>query len=431
MKKTVCELFAGVGGFRLGLERSSKDWKTVWANQWEPSRKSQWAFECYVENFCENKNKEEIYSNKKNDDGISPWNDINISKVRDDAINEWSNVDIAKVDTNNIPEHNLLVGGFPCQDYSVARTKAEGLKGKKGVLWWEIERILKDKRPSFVLLENVDRLIKSRNGRDFGVILACFNNLGYNVQWRVINAADYGFRQKRRRVFIFASKLENNYSKEILDGEVKNILKKDGFFSSTFPLKEIDQIFESKLATDLVEVSDNFKFSFVNSGLMKEGRIYSAKAYPVELEKDKVATIKDILEEEVDEEYFLTEEELKDWEYMKGAKAIERVSKSGHKYTFREGAIAFPDPIDKPARTMLTSESSKNRSSHVINDPKTGRLRKLTPNECDQLNHFPKGWTNTKTISNSFRYFCMGNALVVGLIEKMGERLNQIIKNED
>ena len=115
---------------------------------------------------------------------------------------------------------------------------------------------------------------------------------------------------------------------------------------------------------------------------------------------------------------------------MKGAKAIERTSKTGHKYTFREGALSFPDPIDRPARTMLTSEGSLNRSTHVIEDPKSKCYRILTPIETERINGFPDTWTNTG-MPEKFRYFCMGNALVVGLIERMGNSLNKIFESED
>ena len=124
----VVELFAGVGGFRLGLEQASKDFETIWANQWEPGKKAQYAFDCYNYHF-----------GKKG------------------GVNKWSNVDINKA-KKHCPDCDLLVGGFPCQDYSVAATKAKGIKGKKGVLWWDIRDILEKKRPSYVLLENVDRL---------------------------------------------------------------------------------------------------------------------------------------------------------------------------------------------------------------------------------------------------------------------------------
>lgn len=204
MEKTVCELFAGVGGFRVGLEEADSNWKTVWANQWEPSRKSQYAFECYVSHFGKNKN--------------------------------YINEDIASIDKNDIPDHNLLVGGFPCQDYSVARSGAKGMEGKKGVLWWQIRDVLEAKSPKFVLLENVDRLLKSpasQRGRDFGVILACFNDLGYTVEWRVINAADYGFAQRRRRTFIFACKNDTNYYKTIKDEKLEDVIHKNRFFYRT------------------------------------------------------------------------------------------------------------------------------------------------------------------------------------------------------
>lgn len=204
MEKTVCELFAGVGGFRVGLEEADSNWKTVWANQWEPSRKSQYAFECYVSHFGKNKN--------------------------------YINEDIASIDKDDIPDHNLLVGGFPCQDYSVARSGAKGMEGKKGVLWWQIKEILEAKSPKFVLLENVDRLLKSpasQRGRDFGVILACFNDLGYTVEWRVINAADYGFAQRRRRIFIFACKNDTNYYTTIEDENLEDVIHKNRFFHRT------------------------------------------------------------------------------------------------------------------------------------------------------------------------------------------------------
>ena len=204
MEKTVCELFAGVGGFRIGLEESDPNWNTVWANQWEPGRKSQYAYDCYVSHFGKNKN--------------------------------YINEDIASIDKEDIPDHNLLVGGFPCQDYSVARTGAKGMEGKKGVLWWQIRDVLETKSPKFVLLENVDRLLKSpasQRGRDFGVILACFNDLGYTVEWRVINAADYGFAQRRRRTFIFACKNDTNYYKTIKDENLEDIIHKNRFFYRT------------------------------------------------------------------------------------------------------------------------------------------------------------------------------------------------------
>ena len=397
MKKTVCELFAGVGGFRLGLEKASDEWNTVWANQWEPGKKVQHAFDCYCHHFG------------KNDNHV--------------------NIDIAEVDKNNIPDHNLLVGGFPCQDYSVARTGAQGINGVKGVLWWQIREILEVKQPNFILLENVDRLIKSpakQRGRDFGVMLACFNDLGYSVEWRVVNAAEYGFVQRRRRIFIFAYKNTTKYSKEMSKLTNSDIINKNGFFATTFPIEECENInIEEFKYEDIVDVSDNFKYEFCNSGIMRNGEFSTCKTTPKFIDS---LNIKDIMEKDVDEKYYLGEE-LSKWEYLKGAKKIQRVSKTGHSYTFSEGAIAFPDPIDKPARTILTSESSVNRSTHVIRDVETNQLRLLTPVEAERIQGFDDNWTNTG-MPEKFRYFCMGNALVVGLVEKMGKTLNTIFDME-
>lgn len=381
MEKTMCELFAGVGGFRVGLEKSDSSWNTVWANQWEPGKKSQYAFDCYVKNFGENKN--------------------------------YINEDIASINKETIPNHNLLVGGFPCQDYSVAHTGAEGIEGKKGVLWWQIRDILETKQPKFVLLENVDRLLKSpasQRGRDFGVILACFNDLGYSVEWRVINAAEYGFAQRRRRTFIYAYKNSTKYFKRIAEKSLEDIVLKDGFFVSEFKISNNTngKLYEFKYK-DIYDVSNNFKLDFKNAGVMRNNQIYTVDVIPQE---NKPTVLRKIIEDkEVDEKYYIGNT-LEKWEYLKGAKDILRKVGTPHEYHFREGAIPFPDSLDKPARTMLTSESTLNRSTHVIEDPKTKMYRKLTPIETERINGFPDDWTNTG-MPESFRYFCMGNALVV------------------
>ena len=403
MSIPVVELFAGVGGFHVGLTRAA-DFEVIWANQWEPNKKVQHAFNCYAAHFP---NTESV------------------------------NIDIAEVNSNPekhpIPEHMLLVGGFPCQDYSVASTGAKGIEGKKGVLWWEIEKIIETKRPPFILLENVDRLLKSpssQRGRDFGIILGCLRDLGYMVEWRVINAADYGCVQRRRRVFIYAAHERTQYYKQAaiikdIVGEEKYIQER-GFFAYEFPIKATSEFKTGELTEDLLEISNQFKFEFGESGVLFGTHIISQRYTPKQIEPKLLS---DIVEGNVDESFYLGEN-LTDWEYMKGAKKIDRISKTGHSYVFSEGAIAFPDPLDRPARTMLTSESSKNRSTHVIKDPVTGRLRVLTPKECERINGFPDDWTNNSGMPQKFRYFCMGNALVVDLIEKMGRELKQIVEME-
>lgn len=404
MEKTICELFAGVGGFRLGFDRLESGWKTPWFSQWEPGARTQWAHECYVEHFgeCADMNGE-FHTGK----------------------------DISLIDKKLIPDHTLLVGGFPCQDYSVAHTLAfsKGIKGKKGVLWWQIRDTIIAKKAPFCLLENVDRLLKSpakQRGRDFGVMLACLAEQGYSAEWRVVNAALYGAAQRRRRTFIFAYRNDTIYGKKMDTLSAEDIIKRTGFMVKAFPIKAINEPKVTNVSTDIVEVSDNFAFAFENAGYMHNGTITTAKI--TEAEEEPIL-LGEILQKNVDERYYITGDKLPKWTYMKGAKKIPRQAANGHEYIFSEGPIAFPDPWDRPGRTMLTSESTLNRSTHVVTDPGTGRLRLLTPVEAERLQGFDDDWTNTG-MPDRMRYFCMGNALVVPMITRMGKVMDNIIEGE-
>lgn len=282
--------------------------------------------------------------------------------------------------------------------------------------------------PRLCILENVDRLLKSpakQRGRDFGIILACFNKLGYSVEWRVVNAALYGAAQRRKRTFIFAYKNDTNYGKTMTDKQAFEILH-GGFMAKAFPLISVSEISNVKIGNDLLDISDHFSFDFKNAGYMSNGEIHTAKV--TELEEHSIS-IRTILQNNVDEKYYIPKDKLQKWEYLKGAKKIQRVSKSGYEYTYSEGAITYPDSLDNPARTMLTSEGTINRSSHVIEDPQTKRLRILTPIETERINGFNDDWTNSG-MPERMRYFCMGNALVVPMITRMGKVLDEIIDLE-
>lgn len=412
MEKTCVELFAGVGGFRCGLNKVTLDkdkvkekgnWKFLWANQWEPATKSQEAYECYGKRF---------------------------------GFDNLSNVDIFDVDKHDIPDHTLLVGGFPCQDYSVAQTLAssKGIEGKKGVLWWAIEETLAIKRPPFVLLENVDRLLLSpakQRGRDFGMMLRCFYDLGYNVEWRVINAGEYGLPQKRRRIYIFAYHNSTEYYKKMTKIKDKDIIFDKGLFINEFPIHETYlELAESSVAAynDLVDVSNNFKCNFYNAGVMTEGGIYTVK---VKADYNLIYPLRNIREEKkAPDKYFLSEEQINKFTYLKGSKKIPRTRPDGTPYYYSEGKMPFPDNLDSPARTMLTSEGGVSRSTHVIEDFKTKKLRLLTPVECERINGFPDNWTNNG-MSDKRRNFMMGNALVVGVIGRIGNEIEKIIEKEN
>lgn len=395
----VAELFAGVGGFRLGLEKSN--YKVVWSNQWEPSTKIQHASMVYEARFGKEKH---------------------------------SNQDIATVPTDEIPDHDLLVGGFPCQDYSVATTlhNSKGLKGKKGVLWWSIHRILEEKqnKPKYLFLENVDRLLKSpakQRGRDFAVMLQSLNELGYAVEWRVINAAEYGMPQRRRRVFFIGYHKSTEVYKRLQKSNKIDWLTQEGTIANAFPVAKTNSIQEIELKGDLVEITNNFnkngKLSpFQNTGLLIKGKVYTTKTEP-NYDGNRIV-LGDILQNgEVTSDFFIDDKDKDKWEYLKGSKTIERVSSDGHKYKYSEGGMIYPDALDNASRTIITGEGGKSpsRFKHVVASDRG--LRRLTPVELERLNMFPDNHTKLEGITDTKRAFFMGNALVVGVIEKIGEEL--------
>lgn len=427
-KIKVAELFAGVGGFRLGLEKSN--YEVVWSNQWEPSTKMQHASMVYEARF-----------GKEN----------------------HSNEDINEVVTRNveeIPDHDLLVGGFPCQDYSVATTlhNSKGLKGKKGVLWWSIHSILENKKnkPKYLFLENVDRLLKSpakQRGRDFAVMLQSLNDVGYAVEWRVINAAEYGMPQRRRRVFFIGYHKSTSAYKKLKKTNKRDWLSKKGTIAKAFPILEPNKLQEVELKGNLVEITDNFnkdgKLSpFLNTGMLIEGKVYTTKTLPKY--KGKKTKLGDLLQNgEVTDEFFIKDKKLKTpktitnrdgekrvitteiemWEYLKGSKKEKRITKDGFEYNYGEGAMIYPDSLENASRTIITGEGGKSpsRFKHVV---KSNRgLRRLTPIELERLNMFPDNHTQLEGITDTKRAFFMGNALVVGVIEKIGKELFKQINN--
>ena len=417
----VLELFAGVGGFRIGLENADKNYfQTKWANQWEPSRKSQDAFEVYDYHFPDSEN-------------------INIS------ISDISDERFAEMDAD------MIVGGFPCQDYSVARSKKneQGIEGKKGVLFWEIIRATRIIKPKYLVLENVDRLLKApskQRGRDFAIMLTAFNNLGYSVEWRVINAAEYGRSQRRRRVFFFvyrndtdfAKSIDNKYETNDLvfdDNRYDDYIYHTGLFATQFPIKHYPvkkrQVFY-ELANDIVEVSDNFTGTVWNTGVMRHGKYYSIDTEP-DYDGNPI-TLGEILQDEKDvpEKYFLTDQsKLEKFQYLRGPKRIERTSADGHSYIYSEGGMSPTDDLNLPGRTMLTSEGTVNRSTHLLKV--NNRYRLITPVEAERLQDFPDNWTAKKKlsdgsiveVSDKMRMFFMGNAVVTEIVRKIGEYIRQ------
>lgn len=404
----VAELFAGVGGFRLGLEGygnplqpqfdmpAAGPFKTIWANQWEPpgTESKQFAARCYVARFG---------------DGELVNDDIN--KVLDEyAAGE-----------RDIPDVDMVVGGFPCQDYSVARplSQSSGIEGKKGVLWWDIYRFLELKKPRYAIFENVDRLLKSparQRGRDFAIILSCLASLGYRVEWRVVNSAEYGAPQRRKRVYIYCE----------FGGNDDLLLRlEDGVMAKAFPavidrpdLFDIPK--EPYVASEEFGMGDKVS-KFKAAGAMIDGHVLTC-GFTEEYHGAR-RVLADVLVDDsrVPGEFFIDPESTARWEYLKGSKREERIDKkTGFTYTYSEGSMSFPDPTDKPSRTLLTGEggTGPSRFKHVIRCA-DGRLRRLVPDELDMLQGFPPGWTDTG-MTDGQRAFCMGNALVTSVPHRIG-----------
>lgn len=420
----VAELFAGVGGFRLGLDgyRSEEHpefnrpaagpYRTVWANQWEPpgTETKQFAWRCYEQRFGE---------------GSCVNEDIN--KVLDDYE--------SGTDTHGIPDEvDMVVGGFPCQDYSVAKPLAHagGIEGKKGVLWWDIYRFLYLKKPRFVLLENVDRLPKSpasQRGRDFAIMLSCLADLGYAVEWRVVNSAEYGFPQRRKRVYIYGEMTDEAWN---LEERIQT-----GVLSSALPIEKPEAFSSFDIPHDPYEVTNTFnvggklKSPFCSAGAMQDFAVTTCDVAE-EFDGERLTLGSVIVpESEVPESFFVPEDSLEKWRYLKGAKNEVRTKKDKNgvefTYCYSEGSMAFPDLLGNPSRTILTGEggSGASRFKHIV---KIGdRYRRLVPDELDQLQGFPKGWTNAG-MSDGRRAFCMGNALVVGIPHLIGKEIARRVR---
>jgi DNA (cytosine-5)-methyltransferase 1 len=426
----VADLFAGVGGFRVALEAvHGSPFEFTLSCQWEPSTRVQHASMVYQKHWAGGVHlNEDIQSVLSSQEGLA--------RVRDSEI-------------------DVICAGFPCQDYSVAKplSQSQGLAGKKGVLWWSIAQLLQQRKDEnrpvkYRLLENVDRLISSpvgSRGRDFAVILSTLRALGYAAEWRVLNSAEYGHAQRRKRIYICAYHESTGIwrrlrSAALVSGETPLT---QTLLYNAFPCALVNPLDAVQPALSVVSEPLNEQLSyrplsngrsrFGNIGLMLDGAVHTCMARAAYIEnftsfsgRKEAQTLADVVRDTgpVPSAFYIKPEDEPRWLQAKAAKVTPR-NANGFEYNYSEGAMSFPDALDRPSRTIITSEggTTPSRTKHAIRDV-SGRLRRLTPEELECLNGFPRGFTEFQGVSDVARARLMGNALVVPLIRRIGETLH-------
>jgi DNA (cytosine-5)-methyltransferase 1 len=265
-------------------------------------------------------------------------------------------------------------------------------------------------------------------------MLKTLGDEGYVIEWRVVSASDYGFPQRRIRVFIVASRTKSQ------PADARKFVTKEGVLARALPVGrevEDERIINLDDSPEIISKSFNSgsgKSPFLNSGVYVSGIAHTFKVIPESRGLKKVLGDITLDDSDVPDDYFVNSDKLVEWEYLKGAKSIERIHKSsGTLYNYAEGRMAFPDLLSNPSRTILTGEggSSPSRFKHIIRSEKG--YRRLTPIELERLNGFPDNWTakdaDGNQVSDVKRAFFMGNALVVGLIKRVGKVLAQDLKS--
>ena len=369
------DLFSGIGGFRLGLERTGH-YEHVWSNDI-----NEYANKIYTERFGE----EGHYSG-----------------------------DIRGVDAREIPYHELLCGGFPCQAFSVAG-KRKGFEDTRGTLFFEICRIIEAKRPKLLLLENVKGLLNHDGGRTFTVILQSLDELGYWVEWQVLNSKYFGVPQNRERVFIVGH-LRGRGGREVFP-----ITGTNGETVDERELKflgGIDSPSVKKWVEDGNEYSRNFPqgqrvydSDGLSSTLNSQGGGLGAKTglYTVK-ETGKNSQSRRVYDPDG---------------LSPTLSAGKRENSTGQAYSHNIiRPVLTPDRLEKRQNGRRFKENgdpsftltSPDRHGVMTNNQ---RIRRLTPTECERLQGFPDGWT--EGISDTQRYSCLGNAVTVNVIEFLGK----------
>lgn len=285
--------------------------------------------------------------------------------------------DIKKINARILPRFDLLVAGFPCQSFSIAG-KRKGFDDTRGTLFFDIARIVRIKRPRLLLLENVKGLLSHEQGRTFATILRTLDELGYDLQWQVLNSKNYGVPQNRERILIV--------------GHLRGTTRPE-----VFPLKETDGATDKRLKSgnSSREVAQTIRQRYgngtgshiqqLNHPKHSNDRVYDPKGISPTLNT------------------------------MQGGNRQPFVVAERGRYTTKGKIKQNPEPRYDGVSNTLTSVEKDNRVFDGM------KIRRLTPVECERLQGFPDGWT--EGVSDTQRYKTIGNAVTVNLVQVVAKKL--------
>jgi len=390
------ELFAGIGGFGLALNRLGHE--CVYANEWD-----KYAAQIYNRRFSDNR----YFGEEKTEGELSTERTSVESESSESSVNSRKPTpvlcdtrDIRTVPTSEIPNHDLLVAGFPCQAFSIAG-KRRGFNDTRGTLFFEIARILKDKQPKFFILENVKGLLSHDNGNTFKTIISTLTELGYDLQWQVLNSKNFGVPQNRERVFIVGH-LRGQPRPEVFPIGTSN--------TENEPERVLAHTLNS---SDWRGANRNQKQTTIRT----DEQNTQERGY-----KPTAGGISQTLAGNAGGQGGKT-----------GLYAIPTNTKLGYDLAEeKEDGIRLEHPNSKTARGRVIKGASQSlKTSAQVGVIDNMKIRRLTPTECERLQGFPDGFT--EGVSDTQRYKTLGNAVTVNVVYEVARRLtlNTTLQSRD
>ena len=401
-------LFAGIGGFDLALIRQGHE--CVWANEWD-----KYAAQIYDKNFKSGKSLQRAERGTIQSAGIE-----SDTKVRGNSQSKtWGNRefkqpqnsngidtrDIRTVPTEEIPDHDLLVGGFPCQSFSIAG-KRRGFSDTRGTLFFEIARILREKYTRLFILENVKGLLSHDNGNTFKTIISTLVELGYDLQWQVLNSKNFGVPQNRERVFIIGN-LRGTSRPEVFP--IRN--NDEVYNQSNENKEEIHNIASTMTARQFSSWNGNYidVIGSLEGGGWEKRNESTRRIYGISGISPTIPTAQGggvMAKIMVDKPFVaLTERRTEEAKRLRRL-GIVKDTRNLKKLEPREDGIA---------NTVTTGDV---KNSSLTNGSK---IRRLTPIECERLQGFPDNWT--AGVSDTQRYKMCGNAVTVNVVSYLVSKL--------